>query len=290
MTSTERPPRPMIMGILNVTPDSFSDGGRWFEPAAAIARGREMIAEGADVIDVGGESTRPGAEPVDEEEELRRVVPVVAALAGEVRVSVDTTKASVARAAVEAGASLINDVSASLHGVAARTGAGWIAMHRRGTPASMGSLTDYDDVVHEVRDFLADRAAAAADAGVGDVWLDPGIGFAKTPAQNLLLLRHLDRLVGIGPPVVVGTSRKSLLGRLTAGSDAAAAARAGAGVGTGPAPTEDRLAASIATATWAMAAGARMVRAHDVLATVHAARVVGPQEPDDANHPGADGP
>jgi dihydropteroate synthase len=255
------------MGVLNVTPDSFSDGGRWFEPSAAIAHGRRMIAEGAAVLDVGGESTRPGAAPVDEAEELRRVVPVVAALAPEVRVSVDTTKAAVARAAVDAGATLINDVSASLHGVAAETGAGWVAMHRRGTPATMQALADYDDVVVEVRDVLAERAAAAAAAGVGEVWIDPGIGFAKTAADNLRLLRRLDELVALGWPVVVGTSRKSFLGALTARSDGDRSAGAST-------PPDDRLEASVATATWAMVAGARMIRVHDVLATVQAARVV----------------
>jgi dihydropteroate synthase len=202
------------MGILNVTPDSFSDGGRWFEPGDAVAHGRRLVAEGADVVDVGGESTRPGAGPVPEDEELRRVIPVVEALAPEVRVSIDTTKPAVARAAVAAGATLVNDVSASLHEVAAETGAGWVAMHARGTPATMTGLTGYGDVVAEVCGYLAERAEVARAAGVGEVWLDPGIGFAKDEAQ-------------------------------------------------------------LATATWALAAGARMVRAHDVRATVQAARVVG---------------
>jgi dihydropteroate synthase len=272
------------MGVLNVTPDSFSDGGRWFEPAAAIAHGRRMVAEGADVVDVGGESTRPGAAPVDEDEELRRVVPVVAALAPEVRVSVDTTKPAVARAAVAAGATLINDVSATLHTVAAETGAGWIAMHMRGTPATMRGEARYDDVVAEVRDHLAERAAEGEAAGVGEIWLDPGIGFAKTAAHNLAVLRRLDEIVALGRPVVVGTSRKSFLGVLTARSDAAAASRPSSaeppdglgGGGAPPTPTDDRLEASLATATWALAAGAHMVRAHDVLATVQAAKVVGP--------------
>jgi dihydropteroate synthase len=253
------------MGILNVTPDSFSDGGRFFEPGAAVAHGRRLVAEGADVVDVGGESTRPGAEPVSEDEELRRVVPVVEALAPDVRVSIDTTKPAVARAAVAAGATLVNDVSASLHEVAAETGAGWVAMHKRGTPATMTGLTRYDDVVAEVCGYLAERAAAAQAAGVGEVWVDPGIGFAKDEAQNLLLLRRLGELVDLGHPVLVGTSRKSFLGAVTGRSD-------GAG---GPTAAEDRLEASLATATWALAAGARMVRAHDVRATVQATRVVG---------------
>jgi dihydropteroate synthase len=273
------------MGVLNVTPDSFSDGGRWFEPAAAIEHGHRLIAEGADVVDVGGESTRPGAEVVGEDEELRRIVPVVAALAPEVRVSVDTTKPAVARAAVAAGATLINDVSATLHDVAAETGAGWVAMHMRGTPATMQSRARYGDVVAEVRDHLAACAERAVGAGVGEIWLDPGIGFAKTAGHNLALLRRLDEIVALGHPVVVGTSRKSFLGALTARSDATAARRDARGAGGGsaaeppPSPTDDRLEASLATATWAMAAGARMVRAHDVLATVHAARVAGPLAP-----------
>jgi dihydropteroate synthase len=286
--------RVLVMGILNVTPDSFSDGGRWLEPSAAIAHGRQMIAEGADIVDVGGESTRPGADPVDEDEELRRVLPVVAALAPEIRVSVDTTKPGVARAAVAAGATLINDVSASLHGVAAETGAGWVAMHMRGTPSTMQAEARYTDVVAEVRDHLAERAARAAEAGVAEIWLDPGIGFAKTAAQNLTLLRRLDELVALGHPVLVGTSRKSFLGALTARSDATAAGRdirgnpgpvgrpSGGAAAIGhpaqfrePAQVDDRLEASVATATWAMAAGARMIRAHDVLATVQAALVIG---------------
>jgi dihydropteroate synthase len=285
MTALALPTRPLVMGVLNVTPDSFSDGGRWFEPAAAIAHGRELIAEGADVVDVGGESTRPGAEPVGEDEELRRIVPVVAALAPDVRVSIDTVKPAVARAAVAAGATLINDVSASLHEVAADTGAGWVAMHMRGTPATMQSRADYADVVAEVRDHLAERAARAEAAGVGEIWLDPGIGFAKTAAHNLALLRRLDELVALGRPVVVGTSRKSFLGALTARSDAAAASRdrrgnpvpraRSSGDEPRPAPPDDRLEASVATATWALAAGARMIRAHDVRATVQATRVVG---------------
>jgi dihydropteroate synthase len=253
------------MGVLNVTPDSFSDGGRWTDPAAAIAHGRQLIDEGADIVDVGGESTRPGAAPVDEDEELRRVVPVVAALSPAVRVSIDTTKPAVARAAVAAGATLINDVSASLHEVAAETGAGWVAMHRRGTPATMQAQARYDDVVAEVRDVLAERAEAAREAGVGEIWLDPGIGFAKTEAHNLQLLRHLEVLVDLGHPVLVGTSRKTFLGALTGRSDGSSE----------PAPPEDRLEASLATATWALAAGARMVRVHDVRATVQAAKVVG---------------
>jgi dihydropteroate synthase len=252
---------PAVMGILNVTPDSFSDGGRFVDPELAIAHGRQLAAEGAVIIDVGGESTRPGAKPVDETEEIRRVVPVVEALAREVRVSIDTRHQSVAEAAVEAGATMINDVSASLWPVAAAGGVAWVAMHMQGEPATMQKAPRYDDVVGEVRAFLAERAERAEQAvaaGVTEVWLDPGIEFGKTLPHNLSLLRHLDEIVAIGYPVVVGTSRKGFLGALTAGAAA-----------------DDRLEASLATAVIAAAAGARMVRAHDVLPTVHAMRILG---------------
>jgi dihydropteroate synthase len=252
------------MGILNVTPDSFSDGGLFLDPVAAIDHGRAMIADGADIIDVGGESTRPGADPVGTAEELRRVVPVIEALAPLVRVSIDTTKPEVARAAVTAGATLINDVSASLQDVAAERGVGWVAMHMKGSPRTMQDEARYDDVVAEVGAFLAERARIARQAGVDEIWIDPGIGFGKTAAHNLSLLRHLDALVALGWPVVVGTSRKSFLGRLLADSDGRDEA----------VPAEDRLEGSIATATWAIAQGARMVRVHDVLATVQASKVV----------------
>ena len=250
------------MGVLNVTPDSFSDGGRWFDHEAAIARGRQLFADGADIVDVGGESTRPGAAAVDEAEERRRVVPVISALAAGGRVSIDTRKASVAEAAVGAGATLINDVSATLWPVAAATGVGWIAMHMRGQPATMQVAPEYDDVVAEVRQFLLCGAAEAAAAGVGEIWIDPGIGFGKSYDHNLQLLRHLRSLVDTGWPVVVGTSRKSFLGRLT--SEA----------GQPPAPVDDRLEASVATAVWAALHGVTMVRAHDVAETVQAVRLV----------------
>lgn len=245
------------MGVLNVTPDSFSDGGRWFDHGAAVAHGMEMFAAGADVVDVGGESTRPGAEPVDEAEELRRVVPVVEALAAQGRVSIDTRKRAVAEAAVAAGATLVNDVSASLWDVAAHTGAGFVAMHMAGTPETMQDDPRYDDVVREVRDFLVERAQRARAAGVSEVWIDPGIGFGKSAGHNLSLLRRLGELVDTGYPVVVGTSRKSFLRRLLG------------------AAADDVLEGSMATAVFAMAAGAGMVRVHDVPPTVLAARVVG---------------
>jgi len=252
------------MGVVNVTPDSFSDGGQHFEPAAAVQQARRLVAEGADVIDVGGESTRPGAQAVPEDEERRRVLPVIEALAGEVRVSIDTRKASVARAAVAAGATLLNDVSASLDDVAAECEVGWVAMHMQGQPQTMQVDPSYDDVVGEVRSFLVERAGRARAAGVEEIWIDPGIGFGKTAQHNLALLARLDEIVGTGFAVLVGTSRKAFLGALLAGSD---------GVER-PVTTADRLEGSLASATWAMAQGARMVRVHDVAATVQAAKVV----------------
>lgn len=251
------------MGVLNVTPDSFSDGGRYLDPEQAVAHGLAMAAAGADVVDVGGESSRPGAQPVPEAEELARVVPVVGALAPHVRVSVDTVKPAVAEAAVGAGATLVNDISASLWPLAADAGVGWVAMHMQGRPRTMQDDPRYDDVAAEVFAFLAARAAEARDAGVSEVWVDPGIGFGKTVAHNLTLLRRLPELVAGGCPVLVGTSRKGFLGRLAAGPDGA------------PAPVDERLPGSLATAVWAMVAGAAMVRVHDVGPTVQAATLVG---------------
>ena len=250
---------PSVMGILNVTPDSFSDGGRYLDPDAAVAHGLAMVAEGASVIDVGGESTRPGAAPVDPAEERQRIVPVLAALVAEgVRCSIDTRHASVAEAAIEAGATLVNDVSASLWEVAASAGVGWVALHMQGDPRTMQVEPHYDDVVGEVRAFLVERAEQAVAAGVPEVWIDPGIGFGKRLEHNLTLLRRLGELTGTGHPVLVGTSRKGFLGTLTGG-----------------APAHDRLEGSLATAVLAAANGARMVRAHDVRHTVHAMRIVG---------------
>jgi dihydropteroate synthase len=245
------------MGVVNVTPDSFSDGGRYVDPAAAIAHGLRLVAEGAAIVDVGGESTRPGAREVDPVEERARVVPVIEGLSPFVRVSVDTRRASVAEAAIEAGATLVNDVSASLWEVAAGGSVGWVAMHMQGEPRSMQDSPAYGDVVAEVRAHLVARAGMARDAGVEEVWIDPGIGFGKTDDHNLALLRNLDALVDTGYPVLVGTSRKGFLGRLTGG-----------------AAVDDRLEASLATAVVAAAQGARMVRVHDVAATVQAMRIV----------------
>jgi len=251
------------MGVLNVTPDSFYDGGLFLDEQRAVAHGLDMARHGADVVDVGGESSRPGAEPVSEREELARVVPVVAALAGHVRVSIDTVKRAVAEAAVDAGATLVNDISASLWPVAAESGVGWVAMHMQGAPRTMQHDPRYGDVVAEVHGFLRDRARRALEAGVDEVWVDPGIGFGKTSEHNLALLLHLPELVTDGLPVLVGTSRKTFLGRLAAGP------------GGEPGPATDRLAGSIATATWAMLAGASMVRVHDVSSAVEAATLVG---------------
>jgi dihydropteroate synthase len=251
------------MGVLNVTPDSFSDGGLYLDAERAVAHGIDMFHHGADVVDVGGESSRPGAEPVSEREELDRVVPVVEALAPYVRVSVDTVKRAVAEAAVDAGATLVNDISASLWPVAAQAGVGWVAMHMQGAPRTMQRDPRYDDVVTEVYGFLSARARAAVEAGVREVWVDPGIGFGKTASHNLALLHHLPELVAEGFPVLVGTSRKSFLGRLSLGPDGE------------PSGVGDRLPQSIATATWAMLAGASMVRVHDVASALQAATLVG---------------
>ena len=251
------------MGVLNVTPDSFSDGGMWLDPDAAIAHGRSMIEAGAAVIDVGGESTRPGATPVEEREELRRVLPVIEALAGEATISIDTRKAAVARAAVAAGATIINDVSAELWPVAADTGSGWVAMHMPADPTVMQSHARYDDVVAEVADYLLTRADKARAAGVERVWIDPGIGFAKTAEHNLTLLRHLDRLVGTGWPVLVGTSRKSFLGRV------------GLDPGAPPRPPAERVEGTVATSTWAVLQGVDMIRVHDVRPAAMACRLAG---------------
>jgi dihydropteroate synthase len=253
--------RRRVMGVVNVTPDSFSDGGCFLDHEAAIAHGRSLVGQGADWVDVGGESTRPRAEPVPVGEELRRVIPVVEALASEgVAVSIDTRKAAVAEAAVAAGARMINDVSASLGAVAGATGAAFVAMHMLGDPRTMQADPTYGDVVTEVRDFLVDQADSARAAGVREVWIDPGIGFGKTLDHNLELLANLDVLVATGYPVLVGTSRKSALGTLEARADRTR---------TVP-PAGDRLEGSIATAAWSLLRGAGMVRVHEVPATVRA--------------------
>jgi dihydropteroate synthase len=249
------------MGVVNVTPDSFSDGGLFFSADAAVDHAGSLVAEGADIIDVGGESTRPGAEPVSLAEELDRVVPVVERVR-DVTVSIDTRNAAVAAAALQAGARIVNDVSAFRHdpemaGVVASAGAGCCLMHMLGDPKTMQDDPVYDDVVDDVKAFLEERLAFAVSEGVPEdkVWLDPGIGFGKTVDHNLELLRRLDELVAIGRPIVVGTSRKSFLGKIT-GRDA-----------------PDRVPGTLATNVMALERGASVFRVHDVRATVDALKV-----------------
>jgi dihydropteroate synthase len=255
--------KPVVMGVLNVTPDSFSDGGRFIDRGVALSHARRLIEEGAAIIDVGGESTRPGATPAALDDELSRVVPVIEALRREsaVFISIDTSKPQVMRAACDAGADIINDVRALAEPealtVAASTRAGLCLMHMQGEPRSMQTAPRYEDVVSEVTAYLASRLAACRGAGVDPARLviDPGFGFGKRIVDNLTLLKHLDRLAGLGVPVAVGLSRKSMLATLT-----------GRGVG-------DRTAGSVALAAIAVLNGARIVRAHDVAATVDAIRV-----------------
>ncbi len=261
--------RPVVMGVLNVTPDSFSDGGRFVELDAAVSAGQAMAAQGADVIDVGGESTRPGAARVPATEQKRRVVDVIAALRdalpAEVWISIDTTRAEVATAALDAGASMVNDVSAGredpgMLALAAERGAPICLMHMRGEPATMQDEPAYEDVVGEVEAFLLERAAAAEAAGVarGQIVIDPGIGFGKTAEHNLALLAALPRLVGRGYPVLVGASRKRFIGAVSPATGCAAA---------------DRLGGTCAVTAHAVAAGAALVRVHDAAPNRQAADV-----------------
>jgi dihydropteroate synthase len=267
------------MGVLNVTPDSFSDGGAYLDADRAIEHGLRLFAEGADIVDVGGESTRPGAAPVEPAVEQARVLPVVAELAGHGRVSIDTRHRSTAEAALAAGATIVNDLGATLWPVCAEAGAGWIAVHVQGEPATMQDDPRYDDVVGEVHAFLLERAEAAREAGVDEVWIDPGLGFGKTFAHNLALVAHLDALVATGVPVCIGASRKGFLGRLVAASDAERATLPGLAApatdATVPVPVAERLEASLTVATWAISQGVQLVRVHDVRPTVHAVALVG---------------
>jgi len=256
--------RPIVMGVVNVTPDSFSDGGMFADAGAAVAHGERLAADGADVLDVGGESTRPGASPVGEQEELRRVVPVVERLATQAgpRVSIDTTKVAVARAALQAGARIVNDVSAfraapEMAELVAASGASCCLMHMLGEPRTMQERPRYGDVVSEVKAFLEERLAFAVAEGVPEqrIWLDPGIGFGKTVEHNLELLRRLDEIVAIGRPVAVGTSRKRFIGQLTGR------------------PEGERVAGTVATLVLAFERGASVVRVHDVAEAVDALTV-----------------
>jgi dihydropteroate synthase len=246
--------RALLMGVVNVTPDSFSDGGLFLDSERAIEHGRALVEDGADVLDVGGESTRPGAEAVGAEEELARVEPVLAGLrdAG-APLSIDTSKLAVAAAAIDAGATVLNDVSAlradeGMAALCAERGVDVVLMHMRGEPRTMQENPVYDDVVDEVKAFLAQRIEYAIGEGLAEerIWIDPGIGFGKTVEHNLQLLRRLGELTRLGPPIVVGASRKAFIGKITG------------------APVEDRLGGTIAACAIAYANGARMVRVHDV--------------------------
>jgi dihydropteroate synthase len=258
------PPGVFIVGVLNVTPDSFFDGGRYLDPGAGLEHALRLAAEGADLIDVGGESTRPGAPEVSEEEELRRVIPLMERLAASgfpVPVSIDTSKPAVARAALGAGAAMVNDVRAladrELARVVAGSGAAVVLMHMRGTPRDMRDRAVYGDVVSEVRSELSEALTRAVGAGVSEdrILLDPGIGFAKTAEQSVELLARLPDLAGLGRPLLVGPSRKSFIGAITG------------------APAEDRLAGTLAAVTAAVLGGATFIRVHDVAASRQAARV-----------------
>jgi dihydropteroate synthase len=259
--------RTLVMGVLNVTPDSFSDGGRFYDHRAALAQAERMIGEGADIIDVGGESTRPGSEPVAADEELRRVLPVIARLAeaGRAAVSIDTTKSEVARAAIDAGAEIVNDISAlrfdrRVADEAARAGAGLVLMHSRGTPATMQGLPPVEDVFAEVTRGLRKAVAEAERRGVSreQIAVDPGVGFGKTAGQNVELVARFDLFASAFPDLAlaVGTSRKSFIGKLL-----------------GDAPADARLHGTLATVTAAILRGAHVVRVHDVRPAVETARV-----------------
>lgn len=252
--------RTLVMGIVNVTPDSFSDGGKFFSAEAAVTHGRRLAADGADILDVGGESTRPGSDTVSDAEEIRRVVPVIDGLRGLGKpISVDTRKPVVAKAAIDAGASIINDVAGfrdpGMAPLAAETGVGVVLMHMRGEPKTMQSAIHYDDVVREVRDYLLGRAKSVETQGVArdSIVLDPGIGFGKRSGQgiedNALLIKHVGELRGLGYPVLIGASRKSFIGNIL------------------KVPMADRLEGSVAAAVIASWEGAEIVRVHDVLET-----------------------
>jgi dihydropteroate synthase len=258
-------PRPaLVMGIVNVTPDSFSDGGKFSSPAKAVAHALELVAQGAEILDIGGESTRPGAEPVSESEELRRVIPVIESLAAKVKIplSIDTVKPAVARAALDAGASIINDVAANrsddvMWKIVAESGAGYVCMHAQGGPRTMQKNPAYKNVVRDVDAFFRERLKILEAAGVAadQVVFDPGIGFGKTPEHNLQLLANLRRFTRLKRPLLLGVSRKSFIGKLLG------------------AALNERLPASLACATLAVASGVQIIRVHDVAETVQAVRL-----------------
>jgi dihydropteroate synthase len=261
--------RCLVMGVVNVTPDSFSDGGAWFDADAAIRHGLDLVADGADIVDVGGESTRPGAQRISGEEELRRVMPVIAALTSEgVRVSIDTMREHVAERAIEAGACLVNDVSGGLAGprmarAVAKAGVPYVVMHWRGHSHDMNTRAVYDDVVREVRDEMRARMDAVVEEGVAPerIILDPGLGFAKRAEHDWTLLRHLGDLAALGRPLLIGASRKRFIGRALAGPDGE------------PRPVTGRDIGTVAVSALAAAAGAWCVRVHEVPANVDAVRV-----------------
>lgn len=257
-------PGPLVMGVLNTTPDSFSDGGDWATMDRAVAHAERMLSEGADIIDIGGESSRPGAEPVSVTEEIERTIPVVRALADRCVLSIDTAKPEVAEAAIAAGAHIVNDITGSLEAVAAAGDAGWVAMHMQGTPKTMQNDPTYVDVVAEVGAALADAAQRGRSAGVQHVWLDPGIGFGKSTRHNLELLQGIPNLVPKEVGLLLGVSRKRLIGEIHAASD-----QNGANVST-----NDRREGSMVCSVWSWLRGAHIVRVHDVRATAIAAHYV----------------
>jgi dihydropteroate synthase len=258
-------PRTLVMGILNVTPDSFSDGGRFLDQAAAIAQGLRMRQEGADIVDVGGESTRPGSDEVPSDEEIDRTVPVVKSLVAEldIPISIDTRKAEVARAALDAGAVIVNDVSGArdpgMFDVAKEAGAGLVMMHMLGEPKTMQQDPHYDDVVREVREYLGARLDAAVTSGMERerLCVDPGLGFGKTYEHNLQLMRQIDSFLDLGAPLLVGPSRKSFIGKAL-----------------GDAPLAERLEGSLGAVAWLASRGAHIVRVHDMEETVRALKIV----------------
>jgi dihydropteroate synthase len=258
--------RPLVMGILNVTPDSFSDGGRYAELDAAVERACRIIEEKGDIIDIGGESSRPGSEPVALKEELERVIPVVLAVRkiSDIPISIDTTKAEVARQAIEAGADIINDISAlrfdaRMAEVAAQASVPVVLMHMRGLPKTMQIDPTYEDCVAEIKDFFRERLEQCRQKGIehGKIIIDPGIGFGKRLEDNLAILKHINKFKELGCPVMVGTSRKSFIGHITAGTVQA----------------EERIGGSIASALFALMGGADIIRVHDVAASVEAIKV-----------------